>query len=206
MMKNDSVYFKNIFHIGDMYLDHVFFEFEYEPIIFTCTDSNNSLYLCICSEIRYVQRWIITKTDINILRQLVYKKIDIASAFLMSSELYIVERNLEGKENCRLVNHDNIDRLNLPKENIFLKCNLSDAENYLNKISFCFRKKSLYKVTAITFFKCPALKTMTLKAMKLTKKTAGKKAFKGVSKKLVIKVPKKMKKGYVKIFKGCKVK
>lgn len=149
MMKNDSVYFKNIFHIGDMYLDHVFFEFEYEPIIFICTDSNNSLYLCICSEIRYVQRWIITKTDINILRQLVYKKIDIASAFLMSSELYIVERNLEGKENCRLVNHDNIDRLDLPKENIFLKCNLSDAENYLNKISFCFRKKSLYKVTAI---------------------------------------------------------
>ena len=60
-MKNDSAYFKNIFHIGDMYLDHVFFEFEYEPIIFTCTDSNNSLYLCLCSEIRYVQRWIITK-------------------------------------------------------------------------------------------------------------------------------------------------
>ena len=138
MMKNDSAYFKNIFHIGDMYLDHVFFEFEYEPIIFTCTDSNNSLYLCLCSEIRYVQRWIITKTDINILRQLVYKKIDISSAFLMSSELYVVEKNLEGKENSRLVNHDIIDRLDLPKENTFLKCNLSDAENYLNKTSFCF--------------------------------------------------------------------
>lgn len=24
MMKNNSAYFKNIFHIGDMYLDHVF--------------------------------------------------------------------------------------------------------------------------------------------------------------------------------------
>ena len=46
----------------------------------------------------------------------------------MSSELYVVERNLEGKENSRIVNHDNIDRLNLPKENTFLKCNLSDAE------------------------------------------------------------------------------
>ena len=150
MIKNDSAYFKNIFHIGDMHLDHVFFEFEYEPIIFTCTDSNNSLYLCLCSEIRYVQRWIITKTDINILRQLVYKKIDISSAFLMSSELYVVERNLEGKENSRIVNHDNIDRLDLPKENTFLKCNLSDAENYLNKTSFCFREKETNSLTAHT--------------------------------------------------------
>ena len=38
--------------------------------------------------------------------------------------------------------------------------------------------------------------------MLLTKKTANKKAFKGVGKKMVIKVPKKVKKAYVKIFKG----
>lgn len=41
---------------------------------------------------------------------------------------------------------------------------------------------------------------------KLTKKTASKKAFKGVNKKMVIKVPKKVKKTYAKIFKGLKVK
>ena len=40
----------------------------------------------------------------------------------------------------------------------------------------------------------------------IKKKTANKKAFKGVNKKMVIKVPKKMKKVYVKIFKGLKVK
>ena len=68
----------------------------------------------------------------------------------MSSELYVVERNLEGKENSRIVNHDNIDRLDLPKENTFLKCNLSDAENYLNKTSFCFRKKETNSLAAHT--------------------------------------------------------
>lgn len=65
---------------------------------------------------------------------------------------------------------------------------------------------NIAKISNNAFFKCPALKTVTVKTMKLTKKTAGKKAFKGVNKKMVIKVPKKMKKVYVKIFKGLKVK
>lgn len=56
------------------------------------------------------------------------------------------------------------------------------------------------------FYKCKSLKTVTIKSVLLTKKTANKKAFKGVNKKMVIKVPKKMKKVYVKIFKGLKVK
>ncbi|MFQ9747895.1 MAG: hypothetical protein ACLRYY_02070 [Anaerobutyricum soehngenii] len=42
--------------------------------------------------------------------------------------------------------------------------------------------------------------------MLLTKKTANKKAFKGISRKMVMKVPKKMKKVYVKMFKGLKIK
>ena len=56
------------------------------------------------------------------------------------------------------------------------------------------------------FYKCKSLKTVTIKSVLLTKKTANKKAFKGVGKKMVIKVPKKVKKAYVKIFKGLKVK
>lgn len=65
---------------------------------------------------------------------------------------------------------------------------------------------NIVKISNNAFFKCPALKSVTVKTTKLTKKTADKKAFKGVNKKMVIKVPKKMKKVYAKIFKGFKVK
>ena len=65
---------------------------------------------------------------------------------------------------------------------------------------------NIKKISDNAFFKCKSLKTVTIKSVLLTKKTANKKAFKGVSKKMVIKVPKKVKKVYVKIFKGCKVK
>ena len=65
---------------------------------------------------------------------------------------------------------------------------------------------NIAKISNNAFYKCRSLKTVIIKSVLLTKKTANKKAFKGVNKKMVIKVPKKVKKVYVKIFKGLKVK
>lgn len=64
---------------------------------------------------------------------------------------------------------------------------------------------NIKKISNNAFYKCRSLKMVTIKSVLLTKKTANKKAFKGVNKKMVIKVPKKGKKVYVKIFKGVKV-
>ena len=65
---------------------------------------------------------------------------------------------------------------------------------------------NIAKISNNAFYKCRSLKTVTIKSVLLTKKTASKRAFKGVGMKMVIKVPKKVKKAYVKIFKGLKVK
>lgn len=64
---------------------------------------------------------------------------------------------------------------------------------------------NIKKISNNAFYKCKSLKTVTIKSVLLTKKTANKKAFKGVGKKMVIKVPKKVKKAYVKMFKGLKI-
>lgn len=65
---------------------------------------------------------------------------------------------------------------------------------------------NIKRISNNAFYKCKSLKMVTIKSVLLTKKTASKKAFKGVNKKMVIKVPKKVKKAYVKMFKGLKVK
>ena len=62
------------------------------------------------------------------------------------------------------------------------------------------------KIANKAFNKCPSLRNVIIKTTLLTKKTASKKCFSKVHKKMVIKVPKKVKKTYVKIFKGFKVK
>lgn len=62
------------------------------------------------------------------------------------------------------------------------------------------------KIANKAFNKCTSLKNVIIKTTLLTKKTASKKCFSKVHKKMVIKVPKKVKKTYAKIFKGLKVK
>lgn len=80
------------------------------------------------------------------------------------------------------------------------------AFNGSKKLSKVTVGTNIKKISNNAFFKCRSLKTVTIKSVLLTKKTASKKTFKGVGKKMVIKVPKKVKKAYVKIFKGLKVK
>lgn len=65
---------------------------------------------------------------------------------------------------------------------------------------------NIIKINSNAFFNCKNLKTVTIKSVRLTKKAVNKKAFKNAHKKLVIRVPKKVKKIYKKIFKGLKVK
>ena len=61
------------------------------------------------------------------------------------------------------------------------------------------------KIANKAFNKCPILRNVIIKTTLLTKKTASKKCFNKVHKKMVIKVSKKSKKTYAKIFKGLKV-
>lgn len=60
-------------------------------------------------------------------------------------------------------------------------------------------------IKAKAFNNCPKLKTVIIKTTKLTKKTASKKCFSKVSKRMVIKSPKKVKRAYAVIFKDLKV-
>ena len=80
------------------------------------------------------------------------------------------------------------------------------AFNGSKKLSKVTVGANIKAISNNAFYKCKSLKAVTIKSVLLTKKTANKKAFKGTNKKMVIKVPKKMKKAYVKIFKGLKVK
>ena len=60
-------------------------------------------------------------------------------------------------------------------------------------------------IKAKAFNNCPKLKAVTIKTALLTKKTASKKCFSKVSKRMVIKSPRKVKRAYAVIFKDLKV-
>lgn len=128
---NNKVYFDNVTQIGNLYLECVFFEFESEPILFTCVDDDKKLYFCLCSEIRYGQKWIIMECSVAKIKALIEKRIDIANAFLSEPYVTMVDMDLQGNEKSYRVYKDEIDRLDLPKIGTHLQCQTEKANNYL---------------------------------------------------------------------------
>jgi len=128
-----EIYFENINGIGKLYLEHIFYEFESEPILFVCSDDNDNIYLCLCSEIRYIQKWIVSKCSISLLKKLIDEKLDVASSFLENSEVTVVEADLDGNEKNYCIDTEKIDPLDLPEEGTYIKCDKEKARDYLWK-------------------------------------------------------------------------
>lgn len=127
----DQYYFSNIEGIDDLRLECIFYEFEEEPILFLCKSDKDELYFCLCSEIRWGQRWILVKTQLENLKSLAEKCIDIATLFSNSEKVVIIDMDLQGKETCKFIDSKNIDRIDLPEDGIFLRCNKTDISEYL---------------------------------------------------------------------------
>lgn len=144
-MRNE-VYFENIEKTGDLYLDYIFLEYEYEPIYFTCVDDFDNLYLCLCSEIRGKQRWVISKSDTKILRKLLEQQLDMAEALCCFENVVIVDRDICGDEYSRWVEVDRVDELDLPKAGTMLRCDRESALAYVldKDLGISFGKQEIY--------------------------------------------------------------
>lgn len=147
----DNLYFENVVKIGKLYLEYVFYEFESEPILFLCRDENSDIYLCLCSEIRYGQKWIISKCNLTVLKDLINEKIDIASAFLINPNMIIIESDLQGHENSYIIKSDEIDELDLPKKGTYVKCDKQTADDFLRnkELELSKQSKSTYDISFV---------------------------------------------------------
>ena len=86
-------YFTDIAEIGDLYIRFIIVEGKY-PVLFVAADGVGNLYLCVCCDIRYTQRWIIAPTDNCIIRHLLTNAITIRDAFIgfdIDKNRYLVE-------------------------------------------------------------------------------------------------------------------
>lgn len=146
----NHLYFDHVIQAGQLYLDYVFYEFESEPILFTCVDKEKKIYLCLCSDIRYAQRWLIVRCSVKTLKDLVEEKIDVASAFLARSSMIAVDMDIHGKESSHRIAQDRIDRLDLPKAGTYLKCDKEKANQYLWDLEHGKKDESMRKQNAST--------------------------------------------------------
>lgn len=129
-------YFKNINTIGSLEIEEIIFASWY-PVLFTCRDKYNQLYLCVCCDIRQEQRWIISKTTIKTMVDLLTDKISIYNAFKSHfDEHYIVTWNNKDKEEkSKKVTFEEVDKLDLPLENEYLDSDIDEFKEYIEKLN-----------------------------------------------------------------------
>lgn len=73
-----ETYFENIPNIGNLDLEHIFYEYG-EPILFVCIGSNDKRYLCSCC--RLSEKWILSQVSEEELIRLIDNSISIRSLF-----------------------------------------------------------------------------------------------------------------------------
>lgn len=133
-MINGKLYFENVSSIGNLYLDHCFIEFEEEPILFVCKDKERNLYLCLCSDVRVIQKWIISKIDLKTLTKMVNKEIDLLTALTQNKKVIVVVQNIYNHEHNELVCTCKLNELDLPQKGVLLRCDLFAANKYIQSI------------------------------------------------------------------------
>lgn len=119
-MKIGDAYFSCVDSIGPLYLRHVFAEFEGEPVLFLCSDTDEHMYLCLCSEMRNEQRWLISKSSAMILKKMTSGEIDIRTALKQPANIIVQVCAANGNESSQMVPTSSVDTLDLPEPNTFL--------------------------------------------------------------------------------------
>lgn len=120
--KTKVLYFATIPYIGALYYNEVFFSFEDIPIIFSCIDRKQNLYLCHCNEIRGIQKWNIVPTTDSIIEDMCADKITVYEALKRSSsEVICAEYKKEwGIIKAYKRNFAYLDLLDLPDRDTYL--------------------------------------------------------------------------------------
>lgn len=107
-------------------------DYEELPIVFIARDISWQLYLCDCTEFRFsIQKWTIASTTVEIIKQILDKKISIFSA-LMQDKLILAECDLQTDTFTQAeVSFDMIPVTRLPEHDSILLSICEDARNEL---------------------------------------------------------------------------
>ncbi len=120
---------------GNIYIDKIIFE-SYEPILFTCKDDNENLFLAVCcTSNNIIKKWLITSTTTSILISLLKDEITIRDAFLNNTKYkysYIIKDN-----NSSVLKNNQYDWCKnspfLPSEGQFLD---TEEDEFLEEIAY----------------------------------------------------------------------
>lgn len=156
MLKLDRI-FSSIKDFSGLKIDTVLVE-EQQPILFTCTDSKHNVYLALCpfDDAKHIM-WYLTKTNYDVLIDLLKDKITIYDAFkAVSNKKYIIIYNIDGVSS-KCVPFEALDERFLPVKGEYMD---TEDDEFCDEIrAFHERKQTKY---IIYYIMKPETRTATI--------------------------------------------
>lgn len=114
--------------IGELKIDRIFFE-SYYPILFTCSNEKEELFLCVCCQANADgKKWLITKTDGETIVCILKNEITVRKAFLKYPQLQITVFD-DNSNDLSIIRGDDKDWNNDTSEALPEKGEYLDAED-----------------------------------------------------------------------------
>lgn len=141
-MSASKPYFKNVANVGNLFFEYSFMYMD-GPIVFTCVDKQENLYLCVCRDAYEQVEWVVSKIDVYTLRKLVGNQISINEALLdgRNEIIQIIWEPKTKTEHSKSFLIDNLPNDLLPEEDVFLDDDVESNE-YVRRV--IKRSKSSY--------------------------------------------------------------
>lgn len=129
--------FSNLQYIGNIYLEQELFDNFIEPIVFVSRNDNGDLFLCLCTETRGFQRWMLSKTSYKTLVNLLDRKIDTNQAIKSDNDIkYIIDYTSDNGFSINSIKLNDIDKMEFPSNGVYLDEDIwsEGVEEYLQHI------------------------------------------------------------------------
>lgn len=130
-MDKENLFFKSL----NLYIDEVFVEEKY-PILFTCRNKSDSLFICVCYEIREKLQFIVSKNTKENIIDMLKNKITLREVFDSPfDKVFLVDCYKSNFEFTTKVKYKDIDSDLLPIEGTYLESEEGEFKDYILKLS-----------------------------------------------------------------------
>jgi hypothetical protein len=118
-----KIYFEKLPFYGDLYIEEVYLEFENIPVLFSCYNENHKKFLCMCSEIRGIQKWTMAQIDKKVLEDMEKGKISVYNAFArtVTGDIFLISYTKEGVTNTDIRRFKDVGEYDLPTRDLFME-------------------------------------------------------------------------------------
>lgn len=108
--------FENFPTGNSLYLSEIYFDFEREPIVFTCYDNNNQIYFCLRTQCTFPRSCMIVSVDKETLDRGLSDNIPILDLYKGREVIMAEQQEPYEQETYRVVRYEDIPRDDLPSD------------------------------------------------------------------------------------------